>query len=68
MYECFHCGMRGVIWDSDYNGEDLGRPPGIIHLCHCENCGAEIEYYLPITIEEENNDEEDRAAVYHEAL
>ena len=23
MYECFHCGERAVIWDSDFDGEDF---------------------------------------------
>ena len=45
MYECFHCGERAVIWDCDYNTEDFGyEKPGIVHVCHCTNCHAEIEY------------------------
>ena len=47
MYECFHCGMRAVIWDSDFDAEDVGyTDPGIVHMCHCSNCGAQIEYYI----------------------
>lgn len=47
MYECFHCGARAVIWDSDFNLEDCGyEGEGVVHFCHCTNCGAEIEYVI----------------------
>lgn len=47
MYECFHCGMKTVIWDGDFDSEDYGYDPGgIIHDCHCENCGAMITYLV----------------------
>jgi transcription elongation factor Elf1 len=49
MYECFHCGARAVIWDCDYDFEDFGyEGEGIVHILHCSNCGAEIEYDIPI--------------------
>ena len=54
MYECFHCGARAVIWDSDFEYEDCGyEGKGIVQFCHCENCGAEIEYRIPLEEEEE---------------
>ena len=47
MYECFHCGHRAVIWDCDYDFEDFGYDgEGIVQMCHCANCGAEIEYRI----------------------
>lgn len=47
MYECFHCGCRAVIWDCDYDFEDFGyEGAGIVQICHCTNCGAEIEYRI----------------------
>lgn len=50
MYECFHCLTNGVIWDSDFTFEDYGLDgEGIVHHLHCTNCGAEIEYFIPIT-------------------
>lgn len=53
MYECFHCGMRSVIWDSDFSFEDMGyEGDGIVHICHCTNCNAEIEYLIRIGGEE----------------
>lgn len=53
MYECFHCGCRSVIWQCDYMFDEFGyEGEGIIHICHCENCGAEIEYRIPITEED----------------
>lgn len=57
MYECFHCCSKSVIWDADFTGEEFGyEVDGIVHVCHCENCGAEITYYIPIS-EEETKDE-----------
>ena len=49
MFECFHCLARAVIWDCDYNFEDFGyEGEGIVQICHCTNCGAEIEYRIEI--------------------
>ena len=49
MYECFHCGAKAVIWDCDYDFNDFGYDgEGIVHICHCANCGAEIEYRISI--------------------
>lgn len=54
MYEYFHCGHKSVIWDADFDFEDFGYDgKGIIHICHCENCGAEIEYRISLEKEEE---------------
>lgn len=45
MYQCFHCGCYSVIWDSDFDFGDFGyEEGGVVHICHCTNCGAEIEY------------------------
>ena len=60
MYECFHCGQRAVIWDSDFTFEDFGYDgEGIVHCCHCANCGAEIEYR--ISLDDEDADTETQA-------
>lgn len=54
MYECFHCGCKTVIWDSDFSFEDYGEEgEGIIHVCHCSNCGALIEYRISLDEEED---------------
>lgn len=54
-YQCFHCVTNGVIWDSDFSFEDYGMEgEGIIHVCHCANCGAEIEYYISLEEEDVN--------------
>ena len=54
MYECFHCGAKAVIWDSDFDFSDYGyEGEGIVHNCHCTRCGAEIEYRVPISDEKE---------------
>lgn len=53
MYECFHCGHRSVIWNSDFSFEDYGYDnDGIVHVLHCSNCGALIEYYISFDEEE----------------
>lgn len=54
MYECFHCGERAVIWDSDFTLEDCGyEGEGLVHFCHCTSCGAEIEYRIFFDTEDE---------------
>ena len=57
MFECFHCLCRSVVWDCDYNFEDFGyEGEGIVQVLHCENCGAEIEYRVPMNEDEEDKD------------
>lgn len=47
MFECFHCGNRSVIWDSDYDAEDMGYEwKGIVQMLHCTRCGAVIQYWI----------------------
>lgn len=54
MYECFHCGMKAVIWDGDFDASDYGYDDdGIIHEYHCSNCGARITYVVMNSEEEE---------------
>lgn len=58
MYECFHCGCKAVIWDSDFMFEEMGyEGNGVVHLCHCTACNAEIEYRVA---EAENEDKKER--------
>jgi hypothetical protein len=58
MYECFNCCTNSVIWESDFDFSDFGyEGEGIVHCCHCTNCGAEIEYRVRTDVEEdETND------------
>lgn len=52
---CFHCGSPDIIWDCDYSFEDfLIEGEGIVHICHCPNCGARIETYVEIPEDEED--------------
>lgn len=45
-FECMNCGERAVVWQSDFTFEDYGlEGEGVVHVCTCGNCGAEIEYY-----------------------
>lgn len=56
MYECFHCGTRGVVWDTDFDFEDYClEGEGIVHHLHCGNCGAEIDYYINLSEEKEDS-------------
>ena len=49
MYQCLNCLHESVIWEADFDFEDFGyEGEGIVRICHCTNCGAEIEYRVPI--------------------
>lgn len=55
-YQCFHCLHNTVFWCGDFSFKDYGlEGEGLIHVCQCGNCGAEIEYY--INLEEETEDD-----------
>lgn len=48
MFECFHCLHKTVVWNNDFSFEDFGlEGEGIVHCCHCSNCGADITYMIP---------------------
>lgn len=54
MYECFHCGCKSVVWNADFDFSDLEyEGEGIVHLLHCSNCGADIEYRIAIPDKED---------------
>ena len=58
MYECFHCGCKSVIWDSDFDFSDFDGAydgEGIVHYCHCTNCGRRITYEIYFDDEEEED-------------
>lgn len=58
MYQCFHCLSYSVIWDSDFDFDDFGyEGEGIVHVCHCVNCGAEIEYRVPCNPPDEESED-----------
>lgn len=58
MYQCFHCLTNSVVWEADFDFEDFGyEGEGIVHICHCENCGAEIEYRIPMKDDDEGEEE-----------
>lgn len=55
MYQCFHRGAYAVIWQADFDFDDYGyEGEGIVQVCKCTNCGAEIEYRIPIGEETED--------------
>lgn len=55
-FECFHCGQRQVVWGSDFSFSDFGLDgEGIVHELTCQNCGAEIEYYVSSDQEEQED-------------
>lgn len=56
-FDCFHCGGSNVIWDNDFSFEDYGyEGEGIMHVLHCPDCGATIEYYVPERGEQDASD------------
>lgn len=51
VYQCFHCLANSVSWDCDYDFEDFGYDgEGIVQVCHCNSCGADIEYRIKTNI------------------
>ena len=59
MYECFHCLNKSFCWECACSFDDFGyEGEGIVQIGHCSNCGAEIEYRVPITEEDINELEE----------
>ena len=64
MYECFNCLEKAVCWDCDYSFEDFGyEGEGIVHICHCSSCGAEIEYRVPLEVIEEEGEDNGRKII-----
>ena len=58
MFECFHCLQRTVVWECDYDFEDMGyEGEGIVQILYRTNCGAEIEYRIPMNCEEDRKSE-----------
>jgi len=54
MHQCFHCGCNSVVWDSDFDFSDFEyEGDGIVQCFHCTNCGADIEYKIPLLKKEE---------------
>ncbi len=57
-YECFHCGSRSVVWCNDFSFEDYClEGEGIVHSCICANCGANIDYYVPLGEADDKSEE-----------
>ena len=55
-YHCMNCGSTKVIWESDFDFEDVGiAGEGIVSYYHCADCGADITYAKPF----EKEDKED---------
>lgn len=58
LFECFHCLHRSLVWQSDFMFEDYGyEGEGIVQNLTCMNCGAEVEYRVPLGNGEESSDE-----------
>lgn len=53
--QCFHCRHNTVGWVNDYDYEEYGlKGKGIVEICHCSNCGADIEYHIDLGDEEDD--------------
>lgn len=56
MFECFHCLHRSLVWMSDFDFSDYGyEGEGIVQNLTCSNCGAEVEYRIPLGDPEEGD-------------
>ena len=71
-YECAHCGQKAVYWQCDFDFEDFGyEGQGIVQIYSCRNCGAEIEYRVPIADEvptEPDKNPEDKLNDYIDSI
>ena len=57
MSTCFHCG-HDVVWQADFSYEDYGMEgDGIVQVCHCPGCGADILYMIPCDEPEDPEDD-----------
>lgn len=53
--QCFHCRHNTVGWVDDIDYENYGvKGKGFVQICHCSNCGADIEYYINLGDEEDD--------------
>lgn len=53
MYQCAHCGHMTLVWQNDYDLEDVGyEGTGIVTMYHCAHCGADVEYVIRFEEEE----------------
>lgn len=49
MFQYFHCLQNTLCWEYDYDYEDYGyEGEDIVQILHCSNCGAKVEYRIPI--------------------
>lgn len=45
MGECWYCQQRTLVWQSDFNYDEIfGEGEGIVSYLKCSNCGAEAEF------------------------
>ena len=64
MYQCFHCLQNKVVWDADFDFSDLGiEGAGVVHVCHCTNCGAVIHVMSGVL--EDSEDMEKNIVISH---
>lgn len=49
MWRCFICGHESIVWDSDFDTQDLD----IVSYFHCTKCGADYEVLRIFEDEEE---------------
>lgn len=62
MFECFHCCKKSVVWDADFDFSDFGlEGEGVVHVCHCTNCGAIIHV---MSGEPDDSDEREDATLH----
>lgn len=61
-YQCFHCGSNSVGWVGDFSFEDFCMEgEGIVQVCKCGNCGADIHYLISTSDTEEETDDGSKA-------
>lgn len=50
--KCWYCGGE-MIWDNDFNYDEVHGEDGIVTFLHCSQCGADCEFSQRFDEEEE---------------
>ena len=54
--KCWYCGGK-LRWNADFNYDEIhGEGEGIVSFLTCADCGAEVQYSLEDTKEENANE------------
>ena len=47
MYQCPHCRQHSLYWVGDFDIEHESAYHSILQNFYCENCGSDVDVYVP---------------------